>query len=340
MEDFPGLPFSYALKEFPDLLKGFIKSAQMEPLQSYLCQIALNEFFESVSSVSFHPWFHLPLLPLTIAPHVNEDQFKQLVVAIALIYMGLALDDHVADNELRLQYWKDTPRHTVQYTATNLSGNLATLAINQLNIDPNCKLQLHKIKTKYHMDILTGQQADLKIMNSNPWNVDDIINCFMFKTGKIFAMGAVLAGTLVNHSSVLISNIEQICLLIGIMAQIRDDYRDLFVNEVCTDLKNGLYTFPIVQYANSLPLNEKENFVSLLKKAKDSDAALNEINQILKSPEVLQACLLAIALFKNELMKILDRLSLSLPAYQVWKKIIDEGSWGIHNPMHKSANCA
>lgn len=243
----------------------------------------------------------------------NKTDLDVLLKACRLIDDGIELLDAVMDDEVPADL-VNTPKSILQLRAYNMITLESDAMLSTL---PNA-LQLLKIKRDALLRVSEGQCLDIRLQQTPNWSLADYFKCIKLKTGAWRAMylqlGAALNG---SDASRLVNFVESI----SIVGQMRNDCRDLFCDEDSVDLRNGLYTYPVIQYTNRL--KDKTKWLILLAEARKLLEARMQVREVLKKEGALKQCYLFMTLQLSEVRRDVQMLGLRPKALRVVKDIIN-----------------
>lgn len=216
------------------------------------------------------------ILSVEICGYQSADIYR-LSTIFEYVHVASLLHDDVIDNaELRRK--KPSARQIWGNTAAVLTGDY--LGARAQSIALNCNnMEFSKRLNKTGMRMAEGQVMEL--LETDNWNLDRerYLEIITAKTAELFSSacsgGAIISGA----NDLLIQNLGQFGLNLGITFQLIDDLLDYtaskeeFGKPVGKDLKEGKITLPLIYTLSKLGEKKKKRLIERVKKEKAKEKA-------------------------------------------------------------------
>ena len=201
------------------------------------------------------------VLSVEICGYQSSDIYR-LSTIFEYIHVASLLHDDVIDNaELRRK--KPSARQIWGNTASVLTGDY--LGAKAQSIALNCdNLEFSKRLNKTGMRMAEGQV--LELLETDNWNLERerYLEIITAKTAELFSSACSCAAIISGANDLLVQNLGQFGLNLGITFQLIDDLLDYtaskeeFGKPVGKDLKEGKITLPLIYTLSEL--GEKKNY--------------------------------------------------------------------------------
>jgi octaprenyl-diphosphate synthase len=216
----------------------------------------------------------------------QSDDIYRLSTIFEYIHSASLLHDDVIDNaELRRK--KPSARNIWGNTAAVLTGDY--LGAKAQSIALNCNnMEFSKCLNKTAMRMAEGQVMELLETDNCQLGKEKYMEIITAKTAELFcsacSSGAIISGA----NNILIRNLEQFGLNLGITFQLIDDLLDYTASEeefgkpVGKDLKEGKITLPLIYTLAELEEKERKRLIQRIKKEKAKGRALAEAVEMVR----------------------------------------------------------
>jgi geranylgeranyl pyrophosphate synthase len=259
---------------------------QARQLNNALGKLRRDFFDDKVFPALIGPW----LAWQAIQPNSQATELTTLGAAHTLFYAFLDLTDDVEDNELSEQDWPEGSEAVAINTGSGLLF-LALLALERLSaqgVSASVLAHLRLLFCQAGWYLTAGQHRDL-ISNQGVFtHPDEAITTMTLKTGtsvKLYFQSAAHLARATPEIEMLFANLGQ---AIGIMAQIRGDYLNIWEHLPSSDLSNHCQTLPILIGRHYLAENDQETLLVALAKAHQDLAAHTIIRHLLDKCQTRQ----------------------------------------------------
>lgn len=226
----------------------------------------------------------------------EEDGALPLATALTLVHLGTELLDDAMDGDLAA-IWRDVPLGQVVLVAGACCAPLAQLALAAIDAPAAALLRMQSAFSRGLLRMIGGQAADRALAESVGFTVEEVIAASAGKCGAAIAMYACLAAQLACASARDEEAYAEFGRWLGVAAQARSEYVELFIAAEGRDLKAGARTLPLALHLEQLAPDTRAEFIALLTAARvDADAQQAVRGQLLHAGTG-RVCLLMIEAF-------------------------------------------
>jgi geranylgeranyl diphosphate synthase type I len=152
------------------------------------------------------------------------------------------------------------------------------------------------------------------------------------KSGEELALFASLAARLAGADAARIAHYEAMGRALGTAAQLTSDCDDLFIAPHSKDLAAGTRTLPIALGLERITGPARDEFVTLLDRARTDAAAGVEVRTRLRDAGVLAPCTLYIEIHRQRALAALEAADGRDPARSRLRRLIDVTRWPRPRP--------
>lgn len=252
------------------------------------------------------------LLVFAANSNLVKSKDKKFLITLAICFsIGIALMDDVIDNELT-SVWKGIPRQEVLAIACHfLFVFPQKIIITSRNISPVTKILLFKLISEYYVTISSGEF--LQVSHSKKYlkklSLKNVTAVMALKTGGWNALIAAIAICYANKSTC--DNLYiKFATELGILKQMGNDIYDIFKDKNSQDLLNGVLNFPISAYLLSQDDKKRNSFLKRLKSCQEAKSVTKELEEEIRSDDLLSYCMLVFAMQKLKTKNIIKQLAL------------------------------
>lgn len=176
-----------------------------------------------------------------------SDKQIDIANAIELVHNATLFHDDVIDNAMQRRGKKSfniTHSNSLSILAGDYILTIALKLIASLNDYRVMQVVIDTLSSLCQGEI--EQNANKKSLVS----IDEYINKSYLKTGKLFEVCGEIIEILMNKGE---PRLRVFTRNFGIAFQIRDDYNNIYIDAHSTDIKDGIYTAPIIFAAQDFP---------------------------------------------------------------------------------------
>jgi geranylgeranyl pyrophosphate synthase len=258
-----------------EYLEKFLNQKILNKKEISLLILAVDHLEQRTQDRLLKTYIHFPYLVLSDFSNETSNLALDLILITYFMETGIRLLDDFSDKELNINLQKLSPS-VIFLMSTSLLFTFPQLIISDLNISPEKKVALLKKVSNYYLSINSGQLVDLD-SEKHQFTIEESIECMKNKTGQWRTLYVELALILGDANENQKMNYIEFTEHFGLLKQIANDYSDLFISKDYIDLKNGIMSFPIVAYLDTLAPEEKPDFISQLEKARIQNTGYSEI---------------------------------------------------------------
>ena len=218
---------------------------------------------------------------------VPDAALTALGVAHVLFYAFLDLTDDVEDQELEPSQWPAGSEAVAINTGTSLLF-LALLALERLvqaGADARLISELRLMFCQAGWRLTAGQHRDLTSGTLSLGACETAFETIRLKTGTSVRLYFQSAAHLAGADQALAETLGAFGEQLGLLAQLRGDYLNLFVQPISSDLRNGCRTLPLHLAFAHLSADERELLETALKQALTDQAAHTVIRHLLRKSD-------------------------------------------------------
>ena len=302
------------LAEFETAMRAvdsYLQQAGLSSGQREVLNLAKDQFtskerarlsvLERERRFAFAPWLHFPMFGALLG---DEPLSRDLIVASALIEMGIDLLDSVMDDEL-CEELKSIGPAIIQMNAYLL-----------ITVLPDSLLESKQLAKKQQalLKVSAGQQLDLQRRGS--FCETTYFDCIKQKTGAWRALYFQISRADFHESW------DGIITELGVVSQLYNDFHDIFNASWSVDLGNAIYTYPIICAYHKMSNDARCDFELELQRTKNSLESQQVIRNKLKASGVLKSSYLFVSLLVLDLKRRAARLAQTKEAATLFDKIV------------------
>jgi geranylgeranyl pyrophosphate synthase len=249
-----------------------------------------------------------------------------LASAIALLFLGLDTADDVTDGDLP-SYWQACSLADIQIVTIALLASLPQQIVARLDAPAETRAGMQEAIARTTLKMIAGQQRDVQAAGSANVRAAAVEAMVAAKSGEEVALFASLAARFAGADAAQIAHYEEMGRALGTAAQLTSDCDDLFVNPHSKDLAAGTRTLPIALGLERITGPARDEFVSLLERARTDAAAGIEVRTRLRDAGVLAPCTLYIEIYRQRGLAALEAAGAREPARSRLRRLIDMARW-------------
>lgn len=255
-----------------------------DPSHSHWINHALDTLRQDYLADKVFPALMGPWLAWQALGKENEAQLYILSAAHVLFYAFLDLTDDVEDQELDPQRWPSGQ----EALATNIGTSLLFLSLLSLErlrtvgVKPQKIASLRQMFCRAGWLLTAGQHRDL-LSGAEPSNTPEtVLKTMTLKTGTSVRLYFQSTARLAGAHATIEKQLGNLGEFLGLLAQVRGDYHNIFSAPVSTDLRNRCVTLPIVLSRPVLTASDQETLDIALAQANQDQAAHTVIRYLLR----------------------------------------------------------
>jgi geranylgeranyl pyrophosphate synthase len=172
-----------------------------------------------------------------------------------------------------------------------------------------------------------GQHRDLTLAGSPNVDAAEAEAIAVSKTGEELVLCIVPAAHLAGAAPRVVGLYQALARALGTGGGLASDCYDLFTAPRSQDLANGVRTLPVALHLEALAGKEREEFLTLLGRARRDDDAQTVVRKRLVASGALRHCALIIELERQKALTMLDEAAPPEPARGLLQAKIDEMSF-------------
>ena len=227
-----------------------------------------------------------------------------LAAAVGLFSIGLALGDHVTDDELGAE-WKRHSLADVQIMMVALLASLPQQIIDRLDAPAEVRAQMHGMVARGLLEMMGGQQQDVQTVGRSDVSAAAVTASVAAKAGDGGALFASLAATLAGADADRVEHYGTFGRALGTAVQLVSDCDDLFAAPHSRDLAAGTRTLPIALTLERLDGPARDEFAALLDRARTEAAAGVTVRERIAEAGVLPLCAFRIEVYRQQALAAL-----------------------------------
>lgn len=229
-----------------------------------------------------------------------------LAAALVLLNLGIHILDDLGDGDLPA-HWAGFRPSEIMLAGTACIGVIPQLLLAEIDAPAETVVRLLRTLATGLVRIGAGQQADLRLCDSETATPDEVLAAVRGKSGERRVAYARLAGELAGASDEEISPYEELGRQLGIVAQLTSDCADLFSSGAdATDLMNGTRTLPIVLRLAPLRGQERSDFVARLDAARRDRDVRMTVCEELRAAGIPMAATLYAEVHRQQALRALE----------------------------------
>jgi geranylgeranyl pyrophosphate synthase len=239
-----------------------------------------------------------------------DAALRGLGVAHVLFYAFLDLTDDVEDHELNPAQWSSDSEAVAINTGTGLLF-LALLALERLAEVGITAPQISELRLMFCQAgwrLTAGQYRDLTSVAVPLGETAFALETIRLKTGTSVRLYFQSAARLAGADPVLEEMLGLFGEQLGLLAQLRGDYLNLFVQPTSSDLSNGCRTLPLHLAFTHLSPDDRELLETALKQAVTDQAAHTVIRHLLRKSDCRTSLNLRLEACRTEAERLLGQL--------------------------------
>jgi geranylgeranyl pyrophosphate synthase len=303
--------------------EAFAREAAPTPQLRALLDTALIGLRDQVRRFPYAFYVHLPLLVYG-GLRGDDAPAVPLAAATSLFFLGLDICDDLADGDLP-GHWAGYRPSEISLVSLTLLATLPQLAIAGLDAPSATREAMQVALARGLLQMIGGQQRDVRAAGTAELSAEEVEESVAAKSGEELAICTALAARLAGAPPEQVERYAALGRAMGTLAQLASDVRDVFHDPHGKDLAAGTRTLPIVLYLNRLQGRARADFLALLARARQEEAARDEARQQLNDPWVLRRCALTVEVYRQRAARLLDELSPQQPAYSHLRTMLDGG---------------
>ena len=275
--------------------------AQVLALPEVAAWPELADKFDRVVTQSAIDW----TLPLLACQAVGGDVSMAVpgAAATACWAIGFMLVDDMLDEDPRGEYLRSGSGPTANL-ALAFHG-LAFRVIEQAAVGADRRAAIIASLASATLTITQGQHQDTQ----NPSCEEDYWKVARAKTAPFYGTSFYIGALLGDAGAEVAAELRELGMLLGEMAQVRDDLNDAFQTPAGPDWAQGRANLPIL-YARTIRHPDRVRFVDLLSRVSDPQA-LQEAQQILIACGAVSYCVYHLVKRYQACEQLLGKLSLA-----------------------------
>jgi hypothetical protein len=256
----------------------------------------------------------------------DDTLVAPLTVAACLLWSGIDLLDAVMDGD-PLPDWRGYRPAAISLAAVTLISAVAPLALATLDAPPATVVAMQQTLCRGLLAMSAGQQRDVAMAGSDIATVEAVEAAVIGKSGEGLAMLAALAAQFGGAEAEDVAAYAGMGRALGTARQLQSDCYDLFVDTHSKDLANGTRTLPIAWRLQNLAGDERDQFVTLLDRARIDPAARDDVRACLMATGAVWGCSVLIELHCERARQALARARPMEQAALKLHRRIDEASF-------------
>ena len=167
--------------------------------------------------------------------------------AVELVHNASIMHDDVIDKADKRRKQKSFNAVYDNFVSIIAGDYLLTLALEYTYMLDNNKITGMMLDT---LKTLCIGEIDQHFCKNEIFKLEDYIKKSYEKTGKLFET-AICAAVIINNK--YSEDIRNFSVNFGIAFQLRDDYNNIYNQEISTDINDGIYTAPVIFAAKDYP---------------------------------------------------------------------------------------
>ncbi|MEH1847366.1 MAG: polyprenyl synthetase family protein [Nostoc sp.] len=228
----------------------------------------------------FFPPIHLPLLVYAGVHGVSEPAIP-VSGATLLISIGADLYDNLNDGDLP-EEWKSYPEFEIIFTADGIACVLPQLIVATLEIPAERRQHIQELLASCLLQMFAGQAQDLALTHATNPSIEAVESSLLAKSGLQGALYTGLAAHMTDASEEVAEAYIDFGRNLGMVMQLRSDAHELFYDPECRDLVNSTRTLQITLCLERLSGSERNDFLTLLDRARTDVAAQQQVRAKLR----------------------------------------------------------
>lgn len=265
----------------------------------------------------------LPLLVHAAVAGVDEPA-RPLALALLLAHIGTELLDDVSDGEIPA-VWQGVPPAQIVLAAGALCAPLAQLALAEVDAPPATLATMQATFARGLLRMIGGQTADLAATGGTPSSAT-VEATIIAKCGGAVALYAELAAQLAGAPPAAVERYAEFGRWLGVAAQLRSEYTDLFVALRSSDLAAGTRTLPIALYLEAIDRHERDAAMRLFEAARTDLGAQEKVREMLRDAAIGRACILIAEGYCERARTALAETGARWPARRALARLIEGNS--------------
>jgi geranylgeranyl pyrophosphate synthase len=249
-----------------------------------------------------------------------------LASAIGLLFLGLDTADDVTDGDLP-SYWEGYSLADIQIVTLALLASLPQQIVAGLDAPAETRAGMQEAIARTTLKMLAGQQRDVRTAGTADVRAIAVEESVAAKSGEEVALFASLAARLAGADASHIAHYEAMGRALGTAAQLTSDCDDLFVAPHSKDLAAGTRTLPIALGLERMTGPARDEFITLLDRARTDVEAGREVRRRLRDTGVLAPCTLYIEIHRQRALAALDAAGAREPARSRLRRLIEVTRW-------------
>ena len=304
-------------KEANDLLARHSESIEQEMLLSQF----LAGLEEKLGTHSL-PFINIPLV-IHSAIKGEERSASKLAAACLFLYLAADIIDDIADGDFA-RHWGDELSSSEGVLASVVfASSIAPLAIDDIGIESQSACLLKTSLSKCVTKMAAGQQGDLLSKNTlRSTTPEQVVKNVQGKSGAEIATFALMAAQLAGAEPDVANEYMSIFRIIGTSGQIKSDCFELYNPSEGRDLANGTVTLPLAMHFQSLPEEDKDHFLNLIRLAQHDESARKRVRNLVAKSGALTQVNSFLKQCKSEAFDRLHRIEPLEPAATELKQMI------------------
>jgi hypothetical protein len=273
--------------------------------------------------------YHGPVeVPLAVYAAVRGETRPAvpLAAALGLFSVGLALGDHVTDDELGAD-WKRHSLADIQIMMVALLASLPQQIIDRLDAPAEVRAQMLGMLARGLLAMMGGQQQDVQTVGRSDVSAASVRASVEAKAGEGGALFASLAALLAGADPDRVEHYATMGRALGTAVQLASDCDDLFGAPHSRDLAAGTRTLPIALTLERLQGPARDEFAALLDGARTEVEAGVVVRQRIAEAGVLPLCAFRIEVYRQQALAALAAADAREPGGSWLKGLIGLCVW-------------
>lgn len=242
--------------------------------------------------------------------NLSPQDVRLLTMTSSFIYLGADLLDDLQDAELDCSSHNISPSEITLISATLLTV-FPILAIADLQVDTETKLNMQKTLAHSLLVMSAGQQQDLSLSHKNFVSLEAIKKSIQGKSGEELALSCLLVAQLAKLPLSQQKSYEDLGRTLGTVMQMVSDFNELIWAKTSADLNQGKRSLPIAFCLEKLQGNDRRELIELLRTTHWSSKNRNSLKQILTDSGALAYTTLVVEDLCQQSLEILNSLILT-----------------------------
>jgi hypothetical protein len=249
-----------------------------------------------------------------------------LAAAVGLFSIGLALGDHVTDDELGAE-WKRHSMADIQFIMVALLASLPQQIIDRLDAPAEIRARLQGMVARSLLTMMGGQQQDVQTVGRSEVHTAAVTASVAAKAGEGGALFAALAARLAGADDDRVEHYATMGHSLGTAVQLASDCDDLFGAPHSRDLAAGTRTLPIALALERQEGQARDEFAALLDRARSDAGAGVAVRQRIVEAGVLPICAFRIEVYRQRALAALAAVDAREPGGPWLQAMIAMCAW-------------